>query len=904
MKKLIYIFLILLGFTSCMKDDKVTLEPEATDKVDIVFGVNLPEPIINTKVMADQPQVQNLRVAVFGGSGYLKEYVEAEPLEEATTNTTRYNYKVSLSLTDSHIKVHFIANGPATLPFKYEEEVMSALLTEYPNDAYWQRIELPNGITAQKNEDGEYIKVDGKYVITDESLSHFQDIPLIRNFAKIEVTADPASTSNFELTSYALVNTPTSGSIAAYERSESKFISGYENLTFAQVKAQYHGNLPATATLDKTIPAATAFSSDPVYMYERPIPTEDATFLLVYGRYTPTNTMCYYRIELQDADGYYAIYRNFKYTVNIKSIVREGSATPTEAANSAGSGDISTDQKAENLTDVSDGVARIYVEYTEKTLVGQGTVTLKFKFLPDATVDTPANGQVTVTVGDPGATGAVINGSVTIASSDDSDGWRELSFTSTEPGDVTKTQTIKVTGNYGSGSKLFRNVTYKLMKIQDMIVVCDPDDIIQGKGEKVDVLIKIPKDLPRSIFPLQLRIESSELSITPDNDNLPVQPAKSIVAGQETTSSYQFIKTLSYDDYLALQEASTDEWVTVRTHFKTTKEASDCDVYVANEYFNTNHGSFTTYTMKNFTNMQFSSYSLTDPDQPVTFSFNMDSDDIPSKVTIKLAGLKPAVGSPLIPVGTNIYELNTTASNIVNLALLTSTDDGYYRVDLSAVHYYDAYCDNLLEYNNPRFTSTSVPFGIGKEVSFAFGYVNNVVEPVTFTLENITPQTSDTRFTSLGGNKFRFTPNNANANQTMTFVTTKAFSSVTVTSMSGDSYSEAGPFTLNQQSLTVASQSLAFTTSTGTRPSNGTTVNVHTTSGVVVATFTVNNNRYNSAAFTVDLTKFTDNENVYFSFQRNGTTNYTISTYTLTQLQNASTSSRLNITGTTTTRPW
>ena len=151
MKKLIYIFLILLGFTSCMKDDKVTLEPEATDKVDIVFGVNLPEPIINTKVMADQPQVQNLRVAVFGGSGYLKEYVEAEPLEEATTNTTRYNYKVSLSLTDSHIKVHFIANGPATLPFKYEDEVMSALLTEYPNDAYWQRIELPNGITAQKN---------------------------------------------------------------------------------------------------------------------------------------------------------------------------------------------------------------------------------------------------------------------------------------------------------------------------------------------------------------------------------------------------------------------------------------------------------------------------------------------------------------------------------------------------------------------------------------------------------------------------------------------------------------------------------------------------------------------------------------------------------------------------------
>ena len=901
MKKLIYIFLILLGFTSCMRDDKVTMEPDATDKVDIVFAVNLPEPIINTKVMADQPQVQNLRVAVFGGSGYLKEYVEATPIDKATANTTRYNYKVSLSLTDSHIKVHFIANGPEILPFKYEDEVMSSLMTEYPNDAYWQRIELPNGITAQKNQDGEYIKVDGKYVITEESLSHFLEIPLIRNFAKIEVTADPASTSNFELTSYALVNTPNQGSIAAYERSASKFISGYESLTFAQVKEQYHGNLPATATLNKTIPAATAFSSDPVYMYERPIPTEDATFLLVYGRYTPTNKMCYYRIELQDANGYYAIYRNFKYTVNIKGILREGSDTPTEAANSAGSGDISTDQKAENLTDVSDGVARIFVEYTEKTLVGQGTVTLKFKFLPDASVNTPHNEYVTVTVGDPGASGAVINGSVTIASSDDGEGWRQLSFTSTEPGDVTKTQTIKVTGNYGSGSRLFRNITYKLMKIQDMIVVCDPSEVEKGKGEKVDVLIKIPKDLPRSIFPLQLQIESSALSLTPDNDNLPVQPGKSIING--TTSSYQFIKTLSYDDYLAYQAASTDEWVVVPTHFKTTKESSDCDVYVANQYFHTNHGSFTTFTMHDFTNLRFSNNSLTDPDQPVTFSFNMDASDVPQKVTLKLTGLKPAVGSPLIQVGTNTYEYSTTGANVVNISLLTSTDDGYYRADISANHYNDAYHDNLLEYINPGFTGTSVPFGVGKNVPFRFTYQNSAIgEPVTFTLSNLTPPSGDTRFESQGGDKWRFTPSNSTATQNFNFVTTTAFSEVSVT-MSGDSYTVAGPFKLSA-TLTVASQSLAFTRTTGTRPQNGATVNVHTTTGVVVGSFTVNNNRYNSAAFDIDLSKFSANENVYFSFDRDGNTNYTTSTYTLTQLSNATTGSRLTITGTTTTRPW
>ena len=112
--------------------------------------------------MADQPQVQNLRVAVFGGSGFLKEYVQAEPVQLATTNNTRYNYKVRLSLSDSHLKVHCIANGPQTLPFKYEDEVMSVQTVSGDQDAYWQKIELPNGITAKKDEDGVYIKVNGE----------------------------------------------------------------------------------------------------------------------------------------------------------------------------------------------------------------------------------------------------------------------------------------------------------------------------------------------------------------------------------------------------------------------------------------------------------------------------------------------------------------------------------------------------------------------------------------------------------------------------------------------------------------------------------------------------------------------------------------------------------------------
>ncbi len=896
MKKLIYIFLILLGFTSCMKNDRVTKEPDATDKVDIIFGVDLPE--THTKAMADDPQVQNLRVAVFGGSGYLKEYVQATPIDLATENSTRYYYKVRLSLSDSYLKVHFIANGPQTLPFKYEDEVMSVQTVSGNQDAYWQKIELPKGITAKQDDEGVYIKVNGEYVVSDETKAKFQDIPLVRNFAKIVVQSE---TDDFQLLSYALVNKPSMGSIAAYNKKTNAFVMNYQDSTMTQLKSWYPGNIPAAATIDKTIPAASAFSANPVYMYERPIPTEDATFLIVYGKYKD-GLNYYYRIELQDADGYYAIYRNWVYTVKIKGILRAGSATPTDAANSAGSGDVSTDQKAENLTDVSDGVARIYVEYTEKTLVGAGTVTLKFKFLPDASSDRSANDQVTVTVGDPGASGAVIDGSITVATSDDGQGWRQLSFTSTAPGDVLKTQTIRVTGTYGNPqAKLFRNVTYKLMSIQDMIVVCDPHDLLKGKGEKVDVLIKIPKDLPRSIFPLQLQIESSANSITPDNDNLPVTPGRSIING--TTATYQFVKTLDYDDYLALQEASTDDWVTVTTHFKTTKESSDCSVYVANEYFHTAHDSFITYTIKDFSNLQFDNYSQSAADMPVRFSFNMVATDIPEKVVLKLVGLKPGEGSGLVQIATNTYEYSTSGST-ASIPLLTSTDDGYYRVDISAAHYNDAYLDNLLEYINPRFTITTVPFGVGRTVPFAFSYVYGAVEPVTFTLSNLTPTSGDTRFTSLGGDKWLFTPNNTAQAQTINFVTTKFLSSVAVTSMEGNQYMPAGPFNLSPvTSLNVPASVLEFD-----EDRYNISITVYNSTGQSVGTFTVNRNNtgswffpdyeYINPQFNIDLSRFSDNETVYFQYQTTRPNRtYRSNTYTLTQLTNATSSSRLTITG-------
>ena len=915
------LFALLLTVSCVEREQFVPDEP--VDKVDIVFGVDMPA-AVGTKAMAELPQVQNLRVAVFGGSGYLKEYVQADPIQLATTNGTRYTYRVTLSLTDSHVKIHFIANGPETIPFRYEDEVMSTLMVSGTQDAYWQRIEIPEGITAKKDSDDNYIKVDGKFVVTDETKAHFQDIPLVRNFACIEVTtSDAVADEQFELESYAVINEPSAGSIAAYNRNSFTFVENYQDSTFAQIKASYTGNMPAAATIDGTMPADhndPAFSANPKYVYERPVPTSNATFIIVYGKYIPENKYCYYKIDLMDSNGYYALYRNFKYKVNITNIQRAGSDSPENAANAAGSGDVSTLQEAESLTDVSDGTARIFVEYTEKTLVGQGTVTLLYKFIPDVNNDTPANSNnetlpayVKVTVGDAGTTGAVIDGNITVAASDDAQGWRKITFNTTTPGELIKSQTITVTGYYKNGlSRIFRKVNYYLMGTQQLDVVCSPKDLEKGKNQEEDILIRIPKDLPRSIFPIQFKIEADNNSLNPLNDNMPVYAGTSIKDG--TSNAYYFIKSVSYEDYLALQEAAgSDDYVTVTAHFKTTKVDSDSNVYVTADYFNTDHDNFYTYTIHNFSSLAFSNYAQAEPDLPVTFSFSMDPTDIPEKVILNLTGLKPVSSSTLVQIAPGAYEYYTHGNSTASIALLTSTDDGYYAAAISAAHYNDASIDNLY-YVNPRFTASQVPMGKNKPVEFKFGYVPGVIEPVTFTLNNLVPDAADSRFTSLGSGQYLFTPNNEEAEQTIVFKTTQFARNVSVTSMTGETYHPAGPFNLSAPvSFTVDANVIEFEYSDswiGTYgPGNNDQITVYNSNGQTVGSFTVTTSggyRRNSGSFTINYADL-ESEYLYFSFDRGlFYSTYYVGPFTVDQLDNATTSSRIHLSESsyTTTRPW
>ena len=198
MRKYSHILLAFaLAFAACspLNEPEMTLEkaPEGA-KVKLAFKVAVPNDGQATKSMGNTPSIDpdGFYVAVFGGSGYFNEWVKAT-VEEATTNypstSTVYTISANLSVSESRLRVHFIANCPKSVrtspPISgsadTEEYVLSRVrsqLTEEYNDGYWQKVILPNGVKADK--------VGDEYVATAATLAQFPDpIVMVRNFARV-----------------------------------------------------------------------------------------------------------------------------------------------------------------------------------------------------------------------------------------------------------------------------------------------------------------------------------------------------------------------------------------------------------------------------------------------------------------------------------------------------------------------------------------------------------------------------------------------------------------------------------------------------------------------------------------------------------------------------------------------
>ena len=508
----------------------------------------------------------------------------------------------------------------------------------------------------------------------------YNGLPLVRNFAKISVESTTPQLVLDPNTTMAVINRPDRGSVAPYDHKTGNFLMGYKDSLYFDssvtpnqgLKVNYDGFSPIGTQYVDSNPDAVAFSPctvdnagvhGGVYMYERPKPSgsDVASYIIIHGIYYPlksglnkadlpanwkateaaspgtyldkTNgTDSYYKIDFMDEDGYYAIFRNFRYHIRITDVAKAGADTPGAAGSTGGTADINQDSSVAGLTDISDGYGRIAVSYVGWTFVeAQTEFELKYKFIPEASqgdqgidnsLSSENDGPVTITIGDKtgpvsvfnstlssaisSATGVVIDGGAngklkvmgTGNGSNDTEGYRTIKFTVNTPDEAERTsQVVRITGKIDNTRSIYREVEFFLMPRQNMTVECvaaqpNPDytnDYVEDAiGQGLNVNITIPKLLPESMFPLVFNIESEALSLTPNtadypNENLPVESGFSICEGKSSTKSFHFVRTLSYDEYEHLEETLGGMLFTC--HFKTNKAASAGKVYVDNKYF-------------------------------------------------------------------------------------------------------------------------------------------------------------------------------------------------------------------------------------------------------------------------------------------------------------------------------
>lgn len=601
MKRLLYILLCLPLWLACT-DEHIPAsnhEVEEGTPVELRMSVALGEMnIASSRTMSDDiADYPSLWVVAFDKDGYLVEYAKAtglKRLEGGTLHETEFS--VILHATSEPRTLHFIANytddtkdEKLNLEYGHESNVIGSLTVSGKHDVYWHRKVLSGGI----NTNPDYIA------------ANFRRIPLLRNFAKITVSEN---LENFELTGFYVLNVPTSGTVAPYSNGAFVDYMSEEKAetakTYQELKDEnYIGTMPDDVEYNQD-GSSISWGTTSFYMYENTYRGEEqeTTSILIKGKFGDSSTETYYRADLtlpNVATGlseYYHILRNFHYQLNITSVIAAGKDTPEAAIEAPANNNLSGSVQVQNLSNISDGTAKLEVSYTDMVLVSTDKVTLKYRFLTNvADTTSHANNRVQIYKPD----GTVID-SYTVATSNetykDANGatktssWRVITITPV--GTLPASAQVQKITLYDQETKLRREVTYTLRSKLDMEVNCTPK-VESAVGESVVVNICIPNNLNENLFPLEFAIESqtSETSstlkqyISPNKSEvMSVKTGGSIVTGYEGQRSYQYIKELTYEDYTKLQVVDGKRVFPV--NFVTNTANSASTVYVDNKYFN------------------------------------------------------------------------------------------------------------------------------------------------------------------------------------------------------------------------------------------------------------------------------------------------------------------------------
>lgn len=697
--------MVLLLLTSCQKPeieqlpDKVSGDSEF---VKITFGVDIPDDDEATKAFGAEQgnDIENLYVVVFDENGYYIDTHKAtyeNPGQDHNGHKNERKYSFQIRKTEKERILHFIANCPVDengrLPFGHERDVIGNLFVSKdgigPQTAYWYRMEVWYIQEVPVNEN----YPDGEKVLDPKIADKFKCIPLLRNYASITVKNEAA---DFQMESYAIYNTIDRGTVAPYcavHHDFQLFHEGDRQLTYAELTERgYGGHALASATLKTTLTDADFVApGTPTYMYERKISvktneehlwSESPAHIIIKGRYAGAAAYSYYKVDMvwknNNKSTYYNILRNFKYEFVLNSVAGAGYSTLQEAMDNPAGNNLSGSTDTQGFTNISDGLGRIFVSYTDTTLVSSDAIKLRYKYIPSiAQYDVVANDRVSVE-GILDGSGSVLKNIVEIDNNTD-DGWAEVTFAVQEPGAVTHIQEINLIVD--DNANLHKTIRFRLQKPLELQLHCYPNKIAAKAGRSLNVALLLPTYLTEDMFPLDFAIEVDKLTLSPDatkdNNVMPVNPAESIIPSKRGTKTFHFIKSIeTYEQYLALPDYQLDGVIfkLLSTYWLTNRAQSASWVYAYNKYFARDKAQDEFTNVHGFSLLDFPNGVMEGIGHETVFEFNMN---FLENVTVTLEGLTDKSGQTSF-----VYTPTELGRQI--LTLVTAQESGTVKVKLEA----------------------------------------------------------------------------------------------------------------------------------------------------------------------------------------------------------------------------
>ena len=631
MKKIFFALVAIFALGACIKEDLPVTGGNATNSeggyVEVGFSVVLPDMKEATRAI-DAPVIERLHLLVFDDQGVLADAVPASPVSGWGVSTAETKFTAKLARTGHKRTIHLVANSPTEdvnlYPMSTESSIIAAMEVSGGKDAYWQRIEFPDGIYDDgnpgyvKDENGNDIPT---YYPHKDIIDKLTAVPLVRNYSRVKVV-NAISSSGTQLynVEFVLVNIPEKGSVAPFNTNKGEFQAINDSSTYATLLADsYNGYEPTGRELINDTfnggelicedytgwVAATAANADSGYhyLYERNqnIDPKTPAYILVRGSYANASaTPTYYKVAIINDKGVsYNLLRNIQYTVSINGVLGEGFKTAKEAYEAGPSNNLNFSVETKNLLNLSDGTRTIYVEYTQKVINTANTeVTLRYKY-DDTSKTTDERAQlsdtVVISVGD----GKVISGNVNEGDDiTDSDGWNTLSFTTASlpaVGESAYSQIITLTAGTFAREVEFILTNPYLLKLNM------PSKVPAVFGSAVAASLEIQPRLPMGIFPLEFVVVAENNSLSPDAalNTLPVVTNVNLY-GQPGGNYFGYKVTLEYDDYCTVSGETTTYNTIIPLYFKTnmadsapevgSTDGTDC--YAYNQYHNVANDEF------------------------------------------------------------------------------------------------------------------------------------------------------------------------------------------------------------------------------------------------------------------------------------------------------------------------